>query len=174
MLIDKTITALKRIVTQRYFLTERGFVTEFYCQLNRQIEIGVDFPNYTILEVEVQKRRGLHYGLTQRPDLIVHIPIETGLTDNANENNFAVYAFKLGGGSSKVQEDFSKLDEMFYNLNYQIGFFINIGAFPNIFLETYEGIYKDQIHEFSIGLDNGIVNILHSYFIEGKVVVDQV
>lgn len=174
ILIDKTIISLKEIITPRFYSSERGFVNEFSNRLSRQIEDIDDLPNPAILEAEAQKRRIPHYGLTQRPDLIIHIPIETGLTKNANENNFAVYAFKLRGGYSKVQEDFIKLDEMFNYLNYSVGFFVNIGVFPNSYLNTYQGVFKDRIHEFSVGLDNGFVNLLHSYFIDGDLFSEQI
>ena len=168
-IVNRTISALRQITVPRYFRTERGFVTEFYCQLTKQLEQVDLFPANTILETEVQKNRTAHYGLTQRPDLLIHIPIETGLTQNANENNFVVFAFKLGGKPSRVQSDYEKLEEMFHHLNYEIGIFINIGAYPTTYLESYKGNFKDRIHELSIATTNGETKIWHSFFLDGEI-----
>ncbi len=168
-LINKTVLAIRQITTPRYFSSERGFVTEFYCQLKGQLENENLFPEHSILETEVQKRHSPHYGVTQRPDLLIHIPIETGLTNNSNENNFVVYAFKLNASRDKVEDDFAKLEEMFDRLNYQTGIFINIGSHPTSYLERYQGNFKNRIHEFSIGLVNGLVSINHSCFVENTV-----
>lgn len=166
-IVNRTIAALRQITVPRYFRTERGFVPEFYCQLTRQLEQVDLFPEHTILETEVQKNRAAHYGLTQRPDLLIHIPIETGLTQNANENNFVVFAFKLGGNPARVQSDYDKLEEMFQHLNYATGIFINIGAYPNTYLDTYNGNFRNRIHELSIATENGQTRVRHAFFIDG-------
>jgi hypothetical protein len=168
-IVNRTIAALRQITVPRYFRTERGFVTEFYCQLTRQLEQVDLFPAHTILETEVQKNRIAHYGLTQRPDLLIHIPIETGLTQNANENNFVVFAFKLGGNPARVQSDYDKLEEMFHHLNYATGIFINIGAYPTTYLDTYNGNFRDRIHELSIATENGETRVRHTFFVEGVI-----
>src|ERR1700756_560363 len=134
-IINRTIAALKQITVPRYFTTERGFATEFYCQL-KNLNVLELYEN-AILETEVQKRRDDHYGVRQRPDILIHIPIETGLTTHANENNFVVYAFKLEGGNNEVDADFEKLDEMFEYLNYAVGIFININSHPTVSLGRY-------------------------------------
>ncbi len=173
-IFELIISALRNIVVSRYYTTERGFVGEFYTALSNELNGKQLFPTHTILESEVQKRSLDHYGVTQRPDLLIHIPIETGLTKNANENNFVNFAFKLNGNSRRVQEDYTKLDQMFQLLNYETGIFINIGAFPNIFLQTYNGNYKNRIHEFSIRLNDGTVEINHAYFIDEDLIVEKI
>ncbi len=167
-IINRTITALRLISTLRYFRTERGFVAEFYHQLTEQLKNSNLFPQHTILEIEVQKKQALHYGVTQRPDLLIHIPIETGLTKNANENNFVVYAFKLGGNPAEVKSDYNKLEQMLDRLNYELGVFINIGAYPKIYLDTYNGNYQARIHEISIIKQNEKLFIKHAYFNDGQ------
>jgi hypothetical protein len=167
-IVNRTIAALRQITVPRYFRSERGFVTEFYCQLTRQLEQVDLFPANTILETEVQKNRAVHYGLTQRPDLLIHIPIETGLTQNANENNFVVFAFKLGGNPARVQSDYDKLEQMFAHLNYETGIFINIGAYPTTYLNTYNGNFRDRIHELSIATENGQTRVRHAFYVDGE------
>ena len=168
-ILNRTILALKAITVPRYHTTERGFVDEFSHQLKLQIANLNLFSEHAIVEAEVQKRLNHHYGVRQRPDLLIHIPIEAGLTENANENNFVVYAFKLNGNNNLTLKDFAKLNEMFQALNYELGIFININAYPNTFLENYVGEYRNRIHEFSIRLHNGNVDIVHSYFENGIV-----
>lgn len=170
-IIDKTIVALKQIYVPRYFTTERGFVTEFHHHLRNEIEDMELFPPGTILETEVQKRHKDHFGVTQRPDLSIHIPIETGITDNPDENNFAVYAFKRNGFPKQVKNDFNKLDIMFERLNYELGIFINIGAYPRSYLHIYQGLYKERIHEITNKLVDGNVYVKHAFFQNNEVCI---
>lgn len=166
-IVNRTIAALRQIIAPRYFNTERGFVPEFYCHLKRQLEQVDLFPVQTILETEVQKNRIAHHNLTQRPDLVIHIPVETGSTHESNENNFVVFAFKLGGNPSEVQSDYKKLDQMFKDLNYEIGIFINIGAYPKTYLNSYKGNFTNRIHELSIATENGHTRVIHAFFDDG-------
>ena len=173
-IIDQTIAALKQINVPRYFTTERAFVTEFHHHLRNKIEDIELFPPETILETEVQKRNKDHFGVTQRPDLLIHIPIETGLTDNPDENNFVVYAFKRNGSLKPVRNDFKKLDIMFEKLNYNLGIFINIGAYPRSYLHIYQGSYKERIHEITNILVDGNVYVKHACFQNNEVRIVEV
>ena len=121
--IRLVIEAIRQITVPRYFNTERGYVGEFYHHLSNLLRDNPMFPVQAILETEVQKRIPDHFGVKQRPDLIIHIPIETGLTNNANENNFVVFAFKQKANMRRALNDFDNLDEMFSALNYDKGVF---------------------------------------------------
>lgn len=170
-IINEVINTLRSIKIPRYYKSERGFQTEFYRILSNQLEDKPIFPEHTILEAEVQKRNLEHYGVTQRPDLLIHIPIETGITENSNENNFVNFAFKLSGNERASVEDYEKLEQMFSILNYEMGIFINIGRYPEIFLNNYEGNFKDRIHELSIGQDDGIIKIMHAFFKNEELII---
>jgi hypothetical protein len=168
--ITLVIEAIRQITTPRYFNTERGYVGEFYLHLGNLLRNNAMFPEHAILETEVQKRVSDHYGVRQRPDLLVHIPIETGLTINANENNFVVFAFKQKANRRRALNDFDNLNEMFLALNYEKGIFINIKGYPRIFLDYYTGNYRERIHELSIGRgEDFLVNIKYSYFENGEI-----
>lgn len=171
-IIQEVINSIKSINTERYFRTERGYQTEFYSILSNNIAGKNIFPQHTILEAEVQKKNLAHYGVTQRPDLLIHIPIETGITENANENNFVNFAFKLNGNVAASTEDFNKLDEMFQLLNYELGIYINIGHYPEIYLDSYNGEYKDRIHEFSIGLKEKKVLVSHAFYENERLIIE--
>jgi len=163
-IIRLSIQAIKQITNQRYYSNERGFVAQFYRHLSPLVEGSGLYPPQTILETEVQKRRHDHLGVRQRPDLLIHIPIEIGITERPYENNFVVYAFKRNGNERMAISDYNNLEQMFGILHYEIGFFINIGRFPEVFLHNYNGEYKSRIHEFSIGLGDGEVQINYAYF----------
>lgn len=170
-IIIEVINTLRKIITPRYYKSERGFQTEFYRILSNQLEGKHIFPDHTILEAEVQKRNFEHYGVTQRPDLLIHIPIETGITENVNENNFVNFAFKLFGNAKASAEDYEKLEQMFNFLNYEMGIFINIGRYPEIFLNNYKGGFKNRIHEFSVAQENGIIKIIHAFFENEELII---
>ncbi len=59
------------------------------------------------------------------PDIILHIPTEVSGV-GVYENNFAVWALKREATKKGAIEDFKKLDKMFRDLSYPVGFFINI------------------------------------------------
>jgi len=173
-IIDEIIVALKGITVARYHKSERGFQTEFYKILSNQLNGKGIFPEHTILEAEVQKRNLEHYGITQRPDLLIHIPIEMGITENVNENNFVNLAFKLLGNERASVEDYGKLEQMFILLNYELGVYINIGSYPEVFLSSYDGEYKDRMHEFSILLEDGNIKIKHAFFKNEDLIINEV
>jgi hypothetical protein len=90
-----------------------------------------------------------------------------------NQRPHLLFAFKKNADQKVAEEDFGKIDIMFKKLKYPIGFFINIDRYPDIFLDSYDGDFKDRIHEFCIKLDNGL-HILHAFFKEGKLLVEEV
>jgi hypothetical protein len=166
--IEITIAAIRHILIQRYYNSERGFVTELSHYLHDENLLGL-FPPRTIIETEAQKNRRAHYGVRQRPDMIVHIPKEEGVTEHAYDGNFIVYACKVEATVADAQEDFIKLDEMFNALHYPLGIFINIGGYPDSLLHHYRGIHRDRIHELSIRLVGNRVDIQHSHFENGVI-----
>jgi hypothetical protein len=104
----------------------------------------------------------LHNRIYQRPDIILHIPVEhSGAVPT--DNNFAVWALKARANKAAALEDFEKLNQMFTYLNYEIGFFVNIG---NDFhhLNNYNGKFQDRLICFAVKLQNGNAIIKQAYF----------
>ena len=134
------IPLIKTIKNSRLYRTERGYQGQLLIELNKLIENGI-FPPGTILEQEYQKTKKYHH-TTQRPDIIIHVPVEEEEGDRT-ENNFLVIALKLNGGLKDAIDDFRKLDEMFHNLNYPEGIYINVNGYPNCFLSNYEGPFHE-------------------------------
>ncbi|MFZ6025270.1 MAG: hypothetical protein ACOYVG_12540 [Bacteroidota bacterium] len=157
------IPILRNITNARLFNSERGFQGELLAELVALLRTTRMFPNETIIEQEHQKTVK-HHGIGQRPDIIIHIPIEAGLTSNRNENNFYVIALKLNGNRKSAMDDFNKLDDMFNQLDYPEGVFINIGTHPTTHLQNYNGANKSRIHEISLALNNNQVQMTHVKF----------
>jgi hypothetical protein len=172
-IIRIVIQALKEINSARFFKTERGFQGRFACALYKVLDAEKIFPDDAIIEQEYQKRLRDH-GTTQRPDLIIHVPFETGHAQKRWEDNFVVFAFKKNADEGTAKDDFGKLDIMFKKLKYPIAFFININGYPNISLENYEGNYKRRIHELSNKMEDGKLYIRHGYFEGGKLQIEDV
>lgn len=119
-IVEATIRALSVVNHVRFFKSERGYQGRFFCELEAFLyEYGV-LSDSTILEMEYQKTT--QHGTSQRPDIILHIPVEASGAA-VGENNFAVWALKHRASAFKAQEDFGKLDEMFEYLCYPLGIF---------------------------------------------------
>jgi len=154
LIIETIIEALKHMDSPRFFKTERGFQGRFACALYERF---ID-----------------SHGTKLRPDLIVHVPVESSHSSSRTENNFVVFEFKRQANRDRAKEDFEKLNELFESLEYPLGIFININGCPNIFLNKYSGNFKNRIHEFCITQINGKNNILHAYFQNDKVITENV
>jgi hypothetical protein len=149
-IIESTISALTAIKAPRFFKSERGYQGIFYCKLYEAFENLGLLTEDQIIEMEYQK--SARHELSQRPDIIFHIPVEHSC-GNIVENNFAVWAFKARANAVKAQEDFEKLDQMFEFLNYPLGFFVNINTEQH-HLNLYEGNFKDRLVGFSVCLQD--------------------
>ena len=164
--------ALKNMDSPRFFKTERGFQGRFACALYEILDGRKIFPDDTIIEQEYQKKIKNH-GTKLRPDLIVHMPIESSHSTDRTENNFVVFAFKKQANECKAKEDFRKLDELFEKLKYPLGIFINING-SEIFLDKYSGSFKKRIHEFYISQTDNKLNIRYTHFQKDKLVTKKI
>jgi len=173
LIIETIIEALKHMDSLRFFKTERGFQGRFACALYEIFDAKNIFQDDTIIEEEYQKRIKPH-GTRLRPDLIIHVPVESGHSNSRTENNFVVFAFKKQTNKDRAKEDFEKLNELFEKLKYPLGIFININGRSEIFLNKYSGLFKKIIHEFCITQTNDKLDILHAYFQNDKVITEKV
>jgi len=162
-LINISIEGLKTIKEERFYYTERGYQGRLYCSLQSKLD-SLEVPERAIIEMEYQKSS--RHGMTQRPDIVIHIPAEFNDLE-VIEGNFVVFALKKKANKEKAKEDFDKLDEMFESLRYQYGFFINISSQKH-FLEYYDGQYKDKIHSFAVNLIENSIFIKHAYWKNGE------
>jgi hypothetical protein len=154
-LIDATERALKSVTSERFFQTERGFHGRFYCALQHQLDKEKLLPDGAILEMEYQK--SARHGTNQRPDIILHVPVEYS-NESVQANNFAVWALKRKATENDALEDFTKLDQMFNSLHYPMGFFINIDSNKPM-NNHYTGEHKDKLVAVAVSLVNSNVEI---------------
>ncbi|MET0216848.1 MAG: hypothetical protein ABW205_02840 [Burkholderiales bacterium] len=140
-LIATPEAAIRAVDAARFFQTERGFHGRFHCALQEQLDRAGLMTNGAILEMEYQK--STRHDLTQRPDIVFHIPAEhSGASVQAN--NFAVWALKRRASIMRTQLDFVRLHEMFRTLLYPLGFFVNIDA-TDPMRQHYTGAYRGRL-----------------------------
>jgi len=154
-ILQSTKTALRQLTEPRYFRTERGFQGRFYCALQQALDDNNLLESPRILEMEYQK--SARHGLSQRPDIILHVPAEDSGAGVA-EDNYAVWALKLRASASDAQEDFRKLDDMFSLLNYPLGIFVNIDATVH-HRSIYTGQFPDRLFAVAVRLNDGKVKL---------------
>lgn len=149
IILQATIEALKHINQQRFFDTERGYHGKFYCELQSALDARNMLYDGIILEMEYQKSE--RHSTHQRPDIVLHIPRKyPGGT--VKDNNFAVWALKHRASDTRAADDFKKLDEMFEELCYPLGVFINIGDSRHHYAH-YNGRYANRLVCFAVALD---------------------
>lgn len=149
--------SLKAISNIRYLASERAYQSALFSELKTKGKIEQIFSRYAIIEPEYQKTLTAH-GITNRPDIIIHVPFETGINDNRASDNYVVIQLKLKASESKAEKDFGDLDLMFEKLNYQTGIFLNIDSLKT-FVNCYKGKYKEQLNCFAVKLVEGQVII---------------
>ncbi|HOE93333.1 MAG TPA: hypothetical protein PLK11_04165 [Methanofastidiosum sp.] len=166
-ILEMTIEAFKKINKKRFYKSERGYQGRLLCALYFLMDEVNIFSEDTIIEQEYQKGTSSH-GTTQRPDIIIHVPVEHSGA-RITENNYVVYALKKNTSDIDAQDDFNKLDDMFNRLNYELGIFVSINKYPKSFLHLYEGNNKNKLHEFSLKYEDNKLGILYRYFIDGSI-----
>ncbi len=153
-LVRATDAAIRTVGHPRFFATELAFHGAFYHALQLQLDQAGIQPAGSILEIEHQKSK--RHGIRQRPDIILHVPALPGVS--VKDNNHAVWALKWRASVKKAQADFVLLDEMFEELNYPLGFFVNIGSLDPM-LQHYDGKHRDRIVAVAATYDNGEPNV---------------
>jgi len=157
--LDAVVEALRAVTAPRFFRTERGYQGRLYCALQEALDRRGVLKNGIMLEMECQTA-GCHR-MTQRPDIILHVPAEE--SDAAvDENNFAVLALKRRASADQALDDFRKLDEMCAVLRYPLAVFINVDS-EDHHLERYVGPFGDRLHAFAVRSEEGALRITHAW-----------
>jgi hypothetical protein len=152
-LVAATEAAIRSVAAARFFKTERGFQGRFYCALQAELDHAGLMVRGAILEMEYQK--SVRHGMGQRPDVIFHVPTEHSLS-GVMANNFAVWALKRRATVAEARDDFEKLDQMFINLDYPHGFFVNIDA-TDPMRSNYAGVHGTRLSAVAAELAGGEV-----------------
>jgi len=104
-ILEMTIEAFKKINKKRFYKSERGYQGRLLCALYFLMDEVNIFSEDTIIEQEYQKGTSSH-GTTQRPDIIIHVPVEHSGA-RITENNYVVYALKKNTSDIDAQDDFN-------------------------------------------------------------------
>lgn len=163
--LELVVTAFKTVSTPRFYKTERGFQGRFACALYKVLDARGIFPDDLIIEEEYQKSIKDH-GIRLRPDLLIHIPVESSGIEGRDKNNFVAFAFKKNASANDAKSDFNKLEEIVEKLNYLLIIFVNLNS-ESALLKYYSGQYKDRIHGYAIEIgQNGQIMLQHEYFVD--------
>jgi hypothetical protein len=108
----------------------------------------------------MEYQKSTRHATTQRPDIILHVPVEHS-SDGVTANNSAVWALKRKATAAGAMDDFNKLDEMFQNLHYPLGIFINLEA-DHHFTGEYTGRYPDRLVGVAVRYDGTSVRLYES------------
>ncbi len=118
--------ALAEIREPRFFATERGYQGALGAALERRLP-AASFRRRPILEHEHQKTKTRHR-TNIRPDIIVHIPFERGVTRHRREGNFVAIELKWRASPQRAKADFKSLLTITDKLDYPLTIFVNIDS----------------------------------------------
>jgi hypothetical protein len=167
-LICTIANALKSVTATRFFNSERGFQGQFHVELENLFRERGLIPNKAIVEEEYQKTIPNH-GISHRPDLIVHIPFETGLTGSRREGNFVAFELKIRASRLDAIDRFIKLNDYITLLDYPLGVFININN-----ARSFVDLVPDyRINVFTVIKEENITKVSHSYLVNEHPVVTE-
>jgi hypothetical protein len=136
---------------------EKSFQAALYASIKMRIHAAQDVAEDLVLEQEVTKSLRLH-AIVRRPDLILHVPFESGRTTSRGEGNLVSLEIKVNAGLEAAHADYDKLARMCEMLHYEIGVFVNVGA-EYTHWTTYTGRHKDRLKGFAVRLANKVVLI---------------
>lgn len=153
------ISALERVREPRLFLTERGYQGQLATELDRLLDTQPEGIERPLVEQEYQKRAKVH-GIRLRPDIIVHVPFERGVSPTRSHDNHLVIMLKLKANKKRADEDFAKLTTICSKLGYSVGAFVNIST-SDLWLPTYPAPDGStfSLYEFAVTLERGVVGV---------------
>jgi len=148
--------AISRIREPRLFSTERGYQGHLAAELDKLVEGEPDSIARPLVEEEYQKTAEKH-GIALRPDIVVHIPFERGVSPTRQHDNYLVILLKLSGTKEDAIEDFNKLETICSVLKYPAGVFVNI-ATSDLCLPNYarKRAKEFTLYEIAVQLHDGV------------------
>jgi hypothetical protein len=139
------------------FRDERGYQGELKSKIDRLIDTKVPLADFStpLVQEEYQKRAERH-GITLRPDLIIHVPFERGVSPTRKNDNYMVILLKRSAGWAKAKENFSNLEIICSGLNYPVGISINVAS-SKLWLPKLTPKIPScfTLHEIAVKLVNG-------------------
>jgi hypothetical protein len=169
-LIRALLEALAQIKDPTLFLDERGYQGELKSKLDRILELQIpndDFASPQVRE-EYQKRADRH-GITLRPDIIVHVPFERGVSPTRKDDNYMVVLLKRSPGRAKALANFRDLETICSALQYPIGVSVNIAS-SRLWISQLSAEIPScyTLYEISVELKGGEPSLQVSSRVPGK------
>jgi hypothetical protein len=101
--LETLLSAINHIREPRLFLTERGYQGQLLVEFDKLLEGERDSIARPLVEQEYQKTADKH-GITLRPDIIVHIPFERGVSPTRQHDNHLVILLNLAAKKKKPRK----------------------------------------------------------------------
>jgi hypothetical protein len=150
--INALVSAIDRVREPRLFCTERGYQGQLAAQLDRLLDAEPSGITRPLVEEEYQKRAKVH-GINLRPDIVVHIPFDRGVSPTRRHDNYLVVLLKFAARKTTADKDFEQLSIICSKLEYPIGAFLNIAS-TDLWLPGYTSTIGGgfTLYEFAITL----------------------
>jgi hypothetical protein len=148
---------LQKIQDPTLFADERGYQGELKSRLDRALALEIPEDDFAAPQVreEYQKRADAH-GIRLRPDIIIHVPFERGLSPTRKHDNYMVVLLKRRAARTKSLENFESLETICAKLNYPIGVSVNVD-YPRLWIDDLRPEIPScfTLHEISVTLEKG-------------------
>ena len=155
--MEPLLAALGKIKDPTLFADERGYQGELKSRLDRELALNISEDDFAAPQVreEYQKRADLH-GIELRPDIIIHVPFERGVSPTRKDDNYMVILLKRCAGRTKAMKNFDSLETICSTLNYPVGVSINV-AYPKLWIPELPPQVPSSftLHEIAVALVNG-------------------
>ncbi len=150
--LETVSLAISRIREPRLFSTERGYQGHLAAELDKLLEGEPNSIARPLIEEEYQKTADIH-GITLRPDIIVHIPFERGVSPTRQHDNHLVILLNLAAKQKEAGKDFTSLETICSVLHYPVGVFVNIAS-SDLWLPSYKRQFDQSftLHEIAVQL----------------------
>ena len=106
-----------------------------------------------MLQQEYQKRLNRH-GIRIRPDIIIHVPFERGVTESREEGNFVAMELKRRATRKTAKGAFANLVKIKKALKYSLTIFINIDSYQTQIALCPKSIASQTVC-FAVRLEEG-------------------
>jgi hypothetical protein len=151
------LASLAKIKDPTLFADERGYQGELKSRLDRELALGIQEDDFAAPQVreEYQKRAELH-GITLRPDIIIHVPYERGVSPTRKHDNYMVILLKRAAGRTKALKNFQSLETICSVLEYPVGVSINVSR-SDLWLPEFPTEIPSSftLHEIAVSLVDG-------------------
>jgi hypothetical protein len=160
-LMNALLEAIGRIKDPTLFADERGYQGELKSKLDHALSLHLREDDFASPQVrEEYQKNAEHHGIRLRPDIIIHIPFERGVSPTRKHDNFMVILLKRSAGKAKADENFKSLETICSVLDYPVGVSVNVSSsklwLPQLAPEIPSCF---TLHEIAVNLEHGVPHL---------------